>query len=189
MFSLYLFALIVGGALLLFSLFGGSDHSDSDLAHDGAHSPVKWLSIRTAIYFLFVFGGVGAILTRTWPPAMMPIILGLSLAAGLGVGAAVSAAFAYLRKTESGYRDSDDSFIGLSAQVTLPIGEARLGKVLVRRADRSFELLAQPYDKTAGSGPPSDWKDVVIVDMARGTAVVAPLDDPAVRELASVNQL
>ena len=72
MFSLYLFALIVGGALLLFSLLGGSDQGD-DLGHDGAHSSVQWLSIRTATYFLFVFGGVGAILTRTWPPAMMPV--------------------------------------------------------------------------------------------------------------------
>lgn len=189
MFSLYLFALIVGGALLLFSLFGGSDHTDTDLGPDGPHSPVQWLSMRTAIYFLFVFGGVGAILTRTWAPATMPLILGISLAAGAGIGAAVSAAFAYLRKTESGYRDGDDSFIGLSASVTLPIGPGRLGKVLVRRADRTFELLAQPYDKTAGGRPPSDWKDVIIVEMARGTAVVAPMDDPAVRELASVNQL
>ena len=89
MFSLYLFALIVGGALLLFSLLGGSDHSDADLGHDGAHSPVQWLSIRTAIYFLFVFGGVGAILTKAWPPATMPLILGVALVTGLGIGAAV----------------------------------------------------------------------------------------------------
>lgn len=188
MFSLYLFALIVGGALLLFSLLGGSDQGD-DLGHDGAHSSVQWLSIRTATYFLFVFGGVGAILTRTWPPAMMPVILAVSAVAGLGIGAAVSAAFAYLRRTDSGHRDSDDSFIGLSAQVTVPIGVGRLGKVLVGRGNRTFELLAQPYDRTAGSSPPSDWKDVIIVEMARGTAVVAPVDDPAVRELASVNQL
>ncbi|MGH7637892.1 MAG: hypothetical protein ACREOK_09595 [Gemmatimonadaceae bacterium] len=189
MFSLYLFALIVGGALLLFSLFGGSEHSDSDLGHDGAHSPAQWLSIRTAIYFLFVFGGIGTILTLTWPPATMPLILGISVAAGVGIGAAVSAAFAYLRKTESGYRSGDESFIGLSAVVTLPIGPGRVGKVLVRRGDRTFELLAQPYDRTAGSEPPAAWKEVIIIEMARGTAVVAPVDDPAVRELASVNQL
>jgi hypothetical protein len=189
MFSLYLFALVVGGALLLFSLFGGSDHSDADFSHDGGHSPVQWLSIRTLMYFLFVFGGVGAILSRTWSPATAPIVFGVALLTGAGVGAAVSAAFSYLRRTDSGYRDSDDSFIGLTARVTVPIGAGRSGKVLVSRGDRTFELLAQPYDRAAGSTPSKDWKDVIIVEMARGTAIVAPVDDPAVRELASVNQL
>ena len=189
MFSLYLFALVVGGALLLFSLFGGSDHGDTDFSHDGSHSPVQWLSIRTLMYFLFVFGGVGAILSRTWSPGAAPIVLGIALLSGAGVGAAVSAAFGYLRRTDSGYRESDDSFIGLTGRVTIPIGAGRAGKVLVSRGDRTFDLLAQPYDRAAGSSPPSAWKDVIIVEMARGTAIVAPVDDPAVRELASVHQL
>jgi hypothetical protein len=189
MFSLYLFALIVGGALLLFSLFGGSDHSDADFSHDGSHSPVQWLSIRTLMYFLFVFGGVGAILSKSWSSVAAPIVLVVALLAGMGVGAAVSATFSYLRRTDSGYRESDDSFVGLTARVTIPIGAGRPGKVLVSRGARTFELLAQPYDRAAGSAPPKDWKDVIIVEMARGTAIVAPVDDPAVRELASVNQL
>lgn len=189
MFSLYLFALIVGGALLLFSLFGGSEHSDADFSHDGGHSPAQWLSIRTLMYFMFVFGGVGAILTRTWSPGTAPIVLGIALLAGAGVGTAVSAAFRYLRRTDSGHRDSDDSFIGLTARVTVPLDAGRPGKVMVSRGDRTFDLLAQPYDKAAGATPLSDWKDVIIVEMARGTAIVAPVDDPAVRELASVTQL
>jgi hypothetical protein len=189
MFSLYLFALIVGGALLLFSLFGGSDHGDSDFGHDVEHSPAQWLSIRTLMYFLFVFGGVGAILSKTWSPATAPIVFGISLLSGAGMGAAVSAAFAYLRRTDSGYRDTDDSFIGLTARVTVPLAPGRPGKVLVSRGDRTFDLLAQPYDRTAGDRPLPDWKDVIIVEMTRGTAIVAPVDDPAVRELASVTQL
>lgn len=189
MFSLYLFALVVGGALLLFSLFGSSDHSDADFSDDSGHSPVQWLSIRTLMYFLFVFGGVGAILSRTWPPASAPFVFGIALLAGAGVGAAVSAAFAYLRRTDSGYRESDDSFIGLTAHVTVPFGPGRPGKVLVSRGGRTFDLLARPYDRATGAKPLTDWKDVIIVEMTRGTAIVAPLDDPAVRELASVNQL
>ena len=189
MFPLYLFALIVGGALLVFSLVGGSDHSDADLGHDGGHSPAQWLSIRTLMYFLFVFGGVGAVLTKTWPPATAPIVLGIATLAGASIGAAVSAAFAYLRRTDSGYRDSDDSFVGLTARVTVPLAAGRPGKVLVRRGDRTFDLLAQPYDRATGATPMPDWKEVIIIEMTRGTAVVAPLDDPAVRELASVNQL
>jgi hypothetical protein len=130
MFALYLFALVVGGALLLFSLVGGSDHGDADFSHDGGHSPAQWLSIRTLMYFLFVFGGVGAILSRTWSPAAAPVVLGIAVLAGAGVGAAVSAAFGYLRRTDSGYRETDDSFIGLTARVTVPLGDGRTGKIL-----------------------------------------------------------
>src|SRR5688572_31116999 len=54
---------------------------------------------------------------------------------GAGVGAAVSATFAYLRKTDSGARDGDESFIGLSGRLTLPFGEGGAGKVLVTRSE------------------------------------------------------
>lgn len=186
MFSLYMFALLVGGALLVFSLLGQSD-ADSDVgngAFDG-DNPVQWLSFRTAIYFLFVFGGVGAVLSKAWVGAAAPLVLVLATAAGLGVGAAVAATFGYLRKTDSGLRQTDDSFIGLSGRITLPIAAAGAGKVLVSRGDRTFELLARPYDKA--SGDPAHWQNVIVVEMDRGTARVAPRDDPAVRELAALN--
>jgi hypothetical protein len=185
MFALYLFALAVGGAMLLFSLVGGDGH-DHDLAHGlGGHNPLQWLSLRSLMYFLFVFGGVGAVLSRTWPAGAAPVVLLLSTGAGLTVGAAVSAAFAYLRRTDSGSRDSDDSFVGLTGRMTLPFGQSGIGKVLVGRGDRTFELLARPFDRAGGD--PSAWQSVVVMEMHRGTAVVAPSDDPAVREISALN--
>ena len=181
MFTLYLFALVVGGGLLAFSLFGDSD---SDAHHDG-HGAVQWLSLRTITYFLFVFGGVGAVLSRTWGAATAPIVLVLALLAGLGVGAAVSAAFAYLRRTDTGDRLSDDSFVGLTGKVTLPIGKDGIGKVLVQRGDRTHELLAKSLE---GSAESTQWKSVIVVEMQRGTALVAPLDDPAYQEISSISQ-
>jgi hypothetical protein len=194
MFSLYLFALIIGGGLLLFSLLGGSDHHGGDLGHHGdlhhadLHhgNPVQWLSLRTLIYFLFVFGGVGVVLSKSWSAATAPFVFLLAAAAGVGIGAAVSATFAYLRRTDSGVRDTDDSFVGLAGKLTIPIASGGAGKVLVARGDRTFELLARAYDKASGS--PSDWKNVIVVEMVRGIALVAPLDDPSVQELASLNQ-
>ena len=194
MFALYLFALILGGGLLLFSLFGGDGHHHGgdaghhdlqvdDPGHADLHgNPVQWLSLRTVIYFLFVFGGVGAALSKSWPGAAAPLIAVLATAAGAGVGAAVSATFAYLRKTESGAHDGDESFIGLSGQVTLPFGEGGAGKVLVTRGARTFELLARPFG--GASGDPRHWKAVVVMEMQRGTAMVAPVDDPAARDFA-----
>lgn len=191
MFSLYLFALIVGGGLLVFSTFGGHDSHDGGVGHGGDagghdHDAMQWLSLRTLTYFLFVFGGVGAILTKTWHAAAMPLVLLLSAVAGLGVGTAVSLAFGYLRKTDSGASDSDDTFVGLPARVTLPIGSGGMGKVLVQRGDRMVELLARPADATAKGV--SKWKAVIVVEMKGGTALVTPSDDPAFEEIASINQ-
>ena len=205
MFSLYLFSVIVGGGLLGFSLFGGHDSHHGDVGHGGVgghgghgghggaghhdaqgHNPVQWLSLRTLTYFLFVFGGVGAILTKTWNAATMPLVLLLSVVAGLSVGGAVAMAFNYLRNTDSGAGDSDESFVGLPGSLTLPIGSSGMGKVLVQRGDRTYELLARPHDAAVAGA--SKWKSVIVVEMKGGTALVTPSDDPAYKEIASVNQ-
>lgn len=186
MFTLYLFALIVGGGLLVFSLFGDSDGHGAHAGHGhDAGDAVQWLTLRTAIYFLFVFGGVGAVLSKTWHTAASPLVAVLALVAGLGVSAVVSATFKYLRSTDSGFRESDDSFIGLSGQMVLPFGAGGSGKVLVTRGDRTFELLARPFEGSIGD--PAGWKAVVVLEMQRGSAVVAPANDPAVREITSFN--
>jgi membrane protein implicated in regulation of membrane protease activity len=179
-FSLYLFSAIVGGALIGFSMLGHGDTHGHDLGghgvgHDVAHdhNPFKFLSLRTLTYFLFVFGGVGAVLSKTWSGAGLLILL-LSTISGLGVGALASFAFQYLRETDSGTRDSEDSFVGLTGRITLPISAGGAGKVLVRRGDRSFELLAQPFDSATS---PSSWKAVVVVEMKNGKAIVSPVDE------------
>jgi membrane protein implicated in regulation of membrane protease activity len=181
MFSLYLFSAIVGGGLLVFSLsghgdghghdFGGGHAAGHDVAHD--HNPFKFLSLRTLTYFLFVFGGVGAVLTKMWSSGGLLVLL-LSVVSGLGVGAMASFAFQYLRNTDSGQRDSDESFVGLTGRMSVPMSAGGAGKVLVRRGDRSFELLAQPLDATTA---PSTWKAVVVVEMKKGTAIVSPVDE------------
>jgi hypothetical protein len=188
MFSLYLFSLIIGGGLIVYSLTGGHDgHHDAGHHDTHGHDAVKWLSLRTITYFLFVFGGVGAVLTKTWSGLALPLILVFSVVTGVGVGALVSLAFDYLRKTDSGHRDSDHSFVGLTATVSLPIANSGMGKVLVQRGDRTYELLAKPLDAAAAKNA-SKWKSVIVVEMSRGTALVTPLDDPAYREIAAVNQ-
>ena len=191
MFSLYLFSLIVGGSMIVFSLVGGHDSHGGHFGDAGhhdvhGHEAAKWFSLRTLTYFLFVFGGVGAVLTKTWNVATMPLILLLAAVSGLGVGAIVSFAFNYLRSTDSGVREADDSFVGLTGTVSLPIGSGGMGKVLVRTGDRTYELIARPRDAADKNAP--QWKSVIVVDMNRGTALVTPLDDPAYKEIAAVNQ-
>lgn len=184
MMSLYLFALILGAGLLAFSLFGGDADADaSDLADVDA---LKWLSLRGLSYFAFVFGGVGAVLTFFWHTATAPIIAGLATGAALGVSAIVNSTFRYLKRTESGDRGSDDTFIGLTGRVTLPFGASGAGKVLVARADRNFELIARPFDDAHGD--PATWQQVIVVEMQRGTALVTPLDPDSQDPLSLPNR-
>lgn len=189
MFAVYLFALLVGAGLLAYSLVGHSDADSAHVGHDAGNghpdNAVQWLSLRSLVYSLFVFGGVGAILSKSWPPAGAPLVFLVAIVAGLGIGALVSIAFGFLRRTSSGERESDDSFVGLTGQMTLPIGASGIGKVRVTRGDRTFELLARPFDPSRGD--PTSWKSVVVVEMNRSNAIVAPSDDPRVRELSSIN--
>lgn len=183
MFTLFLFAMVVGGALLLVSALGG-DSDDGGISH-GSPGAFEWLSLRTLTYFLFVFGGVGAVLSRSWADAAAPLVFGMALAAGIAVGAAASLTFGYLRRTGSGDRDTDESFVGLTGHVSLPIPAQGTGKVMVGRGDRAFELLARPLDGVAGDS--ASWQSVVIVEMRRGVAFVAPSDDPRVRDISLLN--
>lgn len=188
MLTLYVFALVVGAGLLIFSLFSDHGEHDAEIHHGGpVHdaNPMEWFSVRTLMYFMFVFGGVGTALTKTWHGATAPLILILALVSGLGVGGLVSAAFRYLRTSSSGNRQPDESFIGLTGTMTVPFGSGGAGKVLLTRGDRVFELLARPFD--ASRDDISTWKSVTVLEMQRGTAMVVPSDDPSARELSSLN--
>lgn len=181
MLPLYLFSLLVGGALLALS-FVGSGHGDTDVIEGHGHGDDagKFLSLRTLTYFLFVFGGVGGALSWSWNDAASALVFALATLAGLGVAALVTATFAYLARTDSGAASPEDSFVGLPARVVVPIAVGGMGKVLVQRGDRAYELLARPLD--ASSARSMDWTSVVVVEMSRGTAIVAPLDDPTLLE-------
>lgn len=174
MFTLYLFALLVGGGLLVFSLFGGGDDVGDDVGGDAGQNPVQWLSLRALMYFLFVFGGVGAVLSKTWSAAAAPLVAIVSVVGGLTVGAVVNATFAYLRRSDSGFRGGDDSFSGLAGRITLPFGESGTGKVLITRGDRTYEMLARPFGDTPTN--PREWREVVVIEVTRGVALVSPLD-------------
>ncbi len=175
MLQLFLFALVLGGGLLAVSVL--SDHGDHHLgAETGFAEAFKVLSLRGLIYFLFTFGGVGTALTLAWGGGLIPTLL-IAAVAGLAVSGVTSLVFRYLRTTDSGERESDQSFIGLAAQITVPIGAGGLGKVVVLRGGRRHELLARPFGRQANAVVPEQWTSVVIVEMKDGAALVAPVEE------------
>ena len=171
MLAFYLFCLIVGGGLLSLSLFADVLEAEVEVDTQG----LNLLSLRSAIYFLFTFGGVGAVLTWAWGSGGYLFTLVAAALAGVTVAGLASVVFRYLRRTDSGLRDSAESgFIGLPARVSVPVSHEGPGKVIVERSGRSFELLARPHAEDAPE--PRAWGAVVVVEMRNGVALVAPVD-------------
>lgn len=176
MMGVYLFILVVGAGILGMSLLGGDADADLDSGSDA----FKWLSLRGLSYFAFVCGGVGAALTATWHVATAPIIAALAVGSGAAVSWLATAVFAYLQRTESGAREGDDAFIGLSGRIVVPFGESGTGKVLLARADRTFEMLAKPFG--GATTPPASWNSVIVVEIQNGIALVSPLEEQSASE-------
>jgi hypothetical protein len=167
--NLYLVSLVLGGLLLVASLLG--DVFDVDAFGDSDPGDLHILTLRGATYFLFVFGAIGAGLTRLAGMAPLPAFA-IALTAGIGTATLVGRVFDYLRRTDSGTLETDSTLHGLDAEVIVPMGTKRLGKISLRRGNERLELLAQPFDER--DGDPGDWKEVRIIDVRDGTALVSP---------------
>jgi hypothetical protein len=178
MFPLYLFSLIVGGGLLLFSLLGlGGDGVDADAApeahFDGASLAQEFLSVRALCYLLAGFGATGVLL-ELFTDAGGAATLAWSLATGMVAAMAAGTLYAWARRTESGLVPMDhDYLVGLPARVILPVEGERRGKVLAVHGGRQVELLARLHS-TEDAACPRD-AEVVIVDVDGDTALVVPM--------------
>jgi membrane protein implicated in regulation of membrane protease activity len=170
MLPLYLFALIVGGGLLLFSVAGSEmemfgDAGDGTMAHE-------FFSVRALSYFLAGFGATGFLVGVFTDASFLSTLL---WAAATGIIASGSAALLYgwLRETESGVvATTSDHLSGLPARVVVSVTPGSRGKVLVVSDGREVELLARLY----GSADPEcpRGSTVVIVEMEGETALVTP---------------
>jgi hypothetical protein len=167
---------------------GGLDvdagHLDVDVAHaelhaDAGHLATKILSIRTLFYSLFGFGAVGSLLTFVWTGNPL-LTAAFALLGGLSSGAVINSAFGYVRRSESGMLLTEGTYAGLRGRVTLPIRREVPGRVVVERGGRRVELRALPH--ASGEGDPTLWRKVLIVEMERGIARVAPVEDDLLLE-------
>lgn len=177
MLAAYLFALALGGVLLAVSLLGDVFDSHHHHGIGDADSAWSWIfSIRNATYFLFVTGGIGAGLTWARGGANAIGTGVTATVAGLAVAGLAHLAFAWVRRHETPALPGDDALAGLVARVVVPITASGFGKIEVRHAGRTVELLARPFADDApalsGSG------EVVIVEVREGTALVTPLSEP-----------
>jgi hypothetical protein len=152
---------------------------DVDAAHaqldaDAGHLAAKIFSIRTLFYSLFGFGSVGTLLTYLWSGSPL-LTAGFAVFGGISSGAIVNAAFGYVKRSESGMVLSETSYVGLLGRVTLPLRPGIPGQIVVERGGKRLGIRALPH--SSAPGDPASWKNVFIVEMEKGIARVAPVDE------------
>ena len=157
------------------------DASHADLQADAGHLASKIFSIRTLCYSLFGFGAVGTFSTfvLSGDPVLTAAFAGIS---GLASGTLVNSVFGYVKRTESGLVRSEATYAGVSGRVILPIRPEIPGKVVVERGGRTVELRALPHASAADQGDPTAWKKVFVVEMEKGVARVAPVEEDMLLE-------
>jgi uncharacterized membrane protein YeiB len=175
--TLSLLSLLLGGGLLLLSHRMESDAR----AHDSIIGALSPLSVtRAACACLVAFGGVGIILALAVPEADN---LASRLAAAAGLAAAVLVLVLTPRPrlvaptvTEEVRVDASEDaeeMVGMTGTFVAPQSARALGRVVIRRGERTVAFAARPVVGVAGS---EGWDSVVNVDVYHGTALVAPVE-------------
>jgi hypothetical protein len=125
------------------------------------------LSTRSAIYALFTFGFVGALLhgLRVVEPRTA---LGIAIVTALVAGAGVGYLFQALGHTAASGAARLDESIGRSARVLVGCGRGQRGKIRVQLAGHQVDMLATTDEERIAEGT-----EVVIVGVRDGVAHVA----------------
>jgi len=191
MLGFYLFAAIVGGGLLAFTVIGGHGDGDvggghdagghdaggHDAGHDVGHGPgelvLGFFRPRNLIFFLAAFGLTGSVLT--WLRNAAPFTLGLAIGMGLGAMVLNHLLFAWLGRTDAAIDTLGDADLeGVSARVVLDVNPGHPGRVVCLVAGREQYVTARLASGVETSLPAG--REVVIVAITGGVAQIAPLN-------------
>ena len=172
--ALYLFCAAAGVPLVAwFLLNGNEDSGDAGAGSDGVDAVMlRLLPLSSVALATAVFGVAGLALGAVGTGAVVTFVG--SLVVALIAGALNSAAFAFLRRSNS-YADVDDrALAGSMGRVVVPVGSTRRGRIVVNVGDQPIPLSAQAVPDQIhelGVGTP-----VLVVEVANGIATVTRLD-------------
>ncbi|MBA2292719.1 MAG: hypothetical protein H0W15_09740 [Gemmatimonadales bacterium] len=182
--GLYLFALIIGGGLLLISVFGGADGDASDVDGDlevhghGAMGEIGDLMLglfrpRNLTFLLAAFGATGLLLTWVGTSSILALLLAASMGAGSWVLS--HALFTWLRRTDSGVSVLNDRALeGSIGRVTLPVGPGARGRITLVVAGQQTWITARVESGVERILPVGT--EVLIRRTEGGVAEVIPTD-------------
>ena len=165
----YIFALVAGGPLLLWQIFGGGDFEADG---DGRFTVVP---VTTVAFILTFFGAIGLLIqwldsATTFVGFLIASVVGL-LAGGLNSGI-----LAYLGRTSMSSDISDREIEGSLARVSLPMSPDRRGRIQLKVAGARTMMTAEPYDPQEGDM--EQGETVIVVSIRDGVALVARFDAP-----------
>lgn len=194
MLALYLFCAALGIPLLALFAFGSSEGDmelgdagfdvDADIGTDidfgSADSGLgdftglfRRIPISSYAFFLAFFGGAGTL--GTWFDVGFVQTIVLAVMLGL-IGAAVNtAAFSFLRNTDTSSQLSDSQLEGRLATVSVPIEAGKRGRVWLDTGDERVQLTAGSVE-SAHQQSFERGEQVVIVEMEHGIAHVMGID-------------
>lgn len=185
MVGVYWLATLVGWAFVAFFVFFGGDVDadfDVDPGGDGElavaqggmlSAVVSFLSFRSLVFFAAFFGLTGLLLTWADTNRVFTFI------AAVGVGAFASwvnhRLLTYLRSSSSDSTIHDRDIAGSPAEIVLPVGPGRKGKITVNVQGHRLQLTASAYD-ASDSRVYEAGDTVVVVEIDTGVAKIAALD-------------
>lgn len=173
----YLFALVLGGVLLVASLVMGSDSTDApaDAAqtdHGGLGGMFgTFLSLRFWTFFAAFFGLTGLVfdgldlLEGSTGPLVVAIVVGIA------TGFATVWALRTLQRSGTGSVPTAEAYVGQTARVLLAFGSSELGKIRLELGGTTVDVLARTEDADRfGAGD-----EAMVVEMRQNTALVTRL--------------
>jgi membrane protein implicated in regulation of membrane protease activity len=173
--QLYLFAAAAGVPLVLWFLLSGGDGGDEGYGagEDGLLGVTfRLLPLSSLAFAAATFGVCGLVLGLVDTDDGTTFIA--SAIAGVLAGAANSAAFAYLRRSESASDVRERRLEGAVGRVVLPVAGERRGRVAVAVGDQQVYLSATTLPDAPAElevGAP-----ILVVEVNGGIATVARLD-------------
>ncbi|MEN9206600.1 MAG: NfeD family protein [Gloeomargarita sp. GMQP_bins_120] len=174
MFPIYLFFAIVGGALMLLSLWQGDWDVDADGELDLPWGDVPFFSLRFWVFGGGMFGLTGLILT--WSGRGFWTTLIGALLTGWTTGWLVTLLLGRLRRHTPNSLITPDDLIGCTGTVELPFDRHQPGRVRLSLKGRQVE-----YPARTPSDTPLQWgQSIVVVDVQGNFVEVVPqgVDNP-----------
>jgi hypothetical protein len=172
MLSIYIFAAVLGAGLLAISMFGGQgdvgDALDADIDTGLEGKAPGWkhaLSFQTMAYVLAGFGLTGTALRLLGAPGTPTFIAAAAM--GLFGGTLVGIGFGWLRRSQGGFGESSDDYIGGIGQTEVRIPSGGRGRIALIHRGHAFTLPA-----VSTTGEIARNEPVIVIDVVDGVAVV-----------------
>jgi len=184
MLTIYIFAAILGGGLLLLGAVAGDGDAGGDAIEvdpELGGKDLGWkkaLSFRTAAYALAAFGLTGTALSVLDAQPILTLVLAGAMAVFGGLLATIL--FGWLARSQGGFGEPSDSYIGGIANAEIRIPEGGRGRVHLVHRGRAFTLPA-----VTQAGEIDRGELVIILDVVDGIALV----ERAPRELMDATSI